>query len=60
LKILEGIDDWKTRSKWWYNIKADNTEIEHDDVDCLYLAENWDQWRTVTKTVIEYEGPQKT
>lgn len=57
---MGGIDDWKTRSKCWNNIKAGVTEIEHNDVDCFYLAENGDQRRTVTNKMIVYDGPQKT
>jgi hypothetical protein len=47
----------RTRRKWVDNNKMDYREIEWDDVDWIYLAQDGDQWRTLVKTAINLRVP---
>jgi hypothetical protein len=47
----------RTRRRWVDNIKTDLREIGWDDVNWIYLDQNWDQWRTFVNTVMNLQVP---
>jgi hypothetical protein len=38
-------------------IKMDLREIRWDDIDCIDLAQDWDQWRALVNTVMNLRVP---
>jgi hypothetical protein len=49
----------RPKRRWVDNIKIDHNEMRWDDVNCIDLAQDRDQWRVVVKTVIEPSGSIK-
>jgi hypothetical protein len=45
------------RRMWVENIKMDLREIEWDDIDWIYLAQDRDQWRSFVNTVLNLRVP---
>jgi hypothetical protein len=39
------------------NIRMDLREIRGEDVDCIYLAQDSDQWRVLSNTVMKFRVP---
>jgi hypothetical protein len=39
------------------NIKMDLREIGWNGMDCIYLAQNRDQWRAVINTILNLQLP---
>jgi hypothetical protein len=61
-KILVGKPERKrplgiTRCRWEDNIKMDVREIGWDVNDCINLAQDRDQWRTIVNTVMNLRVP---
>jgi hypothetical protein len=44
----------RTRHKWVDNIKMYFREIEWDGMDWIDLAQDWDQWRALVNTVMNF------
>jgi hypothetical protein len=44
----------RPRRKWVNNIKMDLRETGWDGVDCINLAQDRDQWRSLVNTVINF------
>jgi hypothetical protein len=62
-KILVGKAEGKRplgtpRRRWVDNIKMDLREVEWDDMDRIYLAQDRDQWRALVKTVLNLQVPK--
>jgi hypothetical protein len=58
-KVLVGIPEGKRplgrpRHGWEENIKMDLREIGRECVDCMHLAQDRDQLRTVVNTVMNF------
>jgi hypothetical protein len=47
----------RPRCRWVNNIKMDLREIEWDDMGCINLAEDRDQWRALEDTVMNIRVP---
>jgi hypothetical protein len=47
----------RPRSKWEDNIRMDFREIECEDVDCVHLAQDRDQWRALLNTSVNLRVP---
>jgi hypothetical protein len=47
----------RPRRRWVDNIKMDLREIEWDDMNCIDLAEDRDQWRALVNAVINLRVP---
>jgi hypothetical protein len=47
----------RPRRRWVGNIKMDLREIELDGIDCIDLAQDRDQWRTLMNTVMNLRVP---
>jgi hypothetical protein len=45
------------RRRWLGNIKMDLREIERDGVYWINVAQDWDQWRALAKTVMNLRVP---
>jgi hypothetical protein len=45
------------RCGWVDNIKIDLREIGWDGMDCIYLAQNRDQWRALVNTAMNLRVP---
>jgi hypothetical protein len=61
-KILEGKQKGKRtfrriRYRWEDNIKMNLKVIEHDNVDWILGAQDWDQWRVLVNTVTNLQVP---
>jgi hypothetical protein len=44
--------DGRTRQRWEENIRMILAEIGWEGVNCIYLARNRDQWRSLVKAVM--------
>jgi hypothetical protein len=49
----------RSRRRWKDNIRMDLREIGWEGVDCIYLAQDRDQWRAVVNTALNLRVPQK-
>jgi hypothetical protein len=47
----------RPRHRWMDNIKVDLREIGWDDMDCIDLAQDRDQWRALMNTVMNLRVP---
>jgi hypothetical protein len=47
----------RQRSRWVDNIKIDLRRIGWDDMDCIDLAQDRDQWRALVNTVMNLRVP---
>jgi hypothetical protein len=47
----------RPRHRWEDNIKMDLRETERDVIDRIDLAQDWDQWRALVKTVMNLRFP---
>jgi hypothetical protein len=47
----------RPRRRWVDNIKMDLREIGWDGMDCVYVAQDRDQWRALVNTVINFRVP---
>jgi hypothetical protein len=45
------------RHRWVDNIKMDLREIGWDGIDCIYLAQDRDQWRVLVNMVMNFQVP---
>jgi hypothetical protein len=48
----------RPRRRWVDNIKMGLREIGWDDMDCIDLAHDTDQWRALVNTVMNLQVPQ--
>jgi hypothetical protein len=48
----------RPRRKWVNNIKIYLRETEWGGMDCIDLAQDWDQWRALVNTIINLRVPQ--
>jgi hypothetical protein len=49
----------RPKRRWEDNIRLDLREIEWEGVDCMHLAQDRDQWRSLVNTVMNHRVPQK-
>jgi hypothetical protein len=47
----------RPRRRWMNNIKMDLREIGWDGMNCIYLAQDRDQWRALVNTVMNFLVP---
>jgi hypothetical protein len=47
----------RPRRRWVDNINIDLREIGWDDMDCIDLAQDRDQWRALVNTVMNFRVP---
>jgi hypothetical protein len=45
------------RCRWLYNIKMDLGEIGWSSMDCIGLAQRWDQWKVLTDMAMNIQVP---
>jgi hypothetical protein len=48
----------RPRCRWVDNIKMDLREIGWDDMDCIDLAQDRDQWKALVNMVMNFQVPQ--
>jgi hypothetical protein len=47
----------RPRRRWLHNIKMDVVEMRWGDVDWIGLAQDWDRWRVLAKSVLNLRIP---
>jgi hypothetical protein len=47
----------RSRRRWLDNIKIDLKEIGWDDMDCIKLSQDRDQWKALVNTVMNLRVP---
>jgi hypothetical protein len=47
----------RPRCRWKDNIKVDFKEIGWTDVECIHMAQDGNQWRSLVNTVMDFRIP---
>ena len=48
---------WKIQARWENNIKTDLKETGLDGEDWIDMAQDWDKWRALFKTIMNVRVP---